>query len=159
MDKSAGKNEGEYLEELITNHVSGRVKSSSEHTSPHVLSSMRKVPFELFRNLKNVLIISGLRMILNMSWFHISSQPIRDVRMPTWRTLRQRWKVWHKTREVQDFYHRLLWRCQPWCIIQELIHIQAKGFCGQEYRRKTEAKGIFLLVYDKNPRTINRKVH
>jgi uncharacterized radical SAM protein YgiQ len=51
-NKKAGRDEGEYLEELIKNHVSGRLKVAPEHTSPHVLSSMRKVPFELFRKLK-----------------------------------------------------------------------------------------------------------
>ena len=51
-NKNAGRDEGEYLEELITNHVSGRLKVAPEHTSPHVLSYMRKVPFELFRKLK-----------------------------------------------------------------------------------------------------------
>jgi uncharacterized radical SAM protein YgiQ len=51
-NKNAGRDEGEYLEELIRNHVSGRLKVAPEHTSPHVLSYMRKVPFELFRKLK-----------------------------------------------------------------------------------------------------------
>jgi uncharacterized radical SAM protein YgiQ len=51
-NKSAGRDEGEYLEELITSHVSGRLKVAPEHTSPYVLSSMRKAPFELFRKLK-----------------------------------------------------------------------------------------------------------
>jgi uncharacterized radical SAM protein YgiQ len=51
-NKNAGREEGEYLEELIRNHVSGRLKVAPEHTSPHVLSYMRKVPFELFRKLK-----------------------------------------------------------------------------------------------------------
>ncbi len=51
-NKSAGKNEEEYLEELITNHVSGRLKVAPEHTSPGVLSFMRKVPFDLFKKLK-----------------------------------------------------------------------------------------------------------
>ena len=51
-NKSAGRDEGEYLDELIKNHVSGRLKVAPEHTSPHVLSYMRKVPFELFRKLK-----------------------------------------------------------------------------------------------------------
>jgi uncharacterized radical SAM protein YgiQ len=49
---NAGRDEGEYLEELIRNHVSGRLKVAPEHTSAHVLSFMRKVPFELFRKLK-----------------------------------------------------------------------------------------------------------
>ena len=51
-NKSAGKQETEYLEELITSHVSGRLKVAPEHTSPHVLSYMRKTPFTLFRILK-----------------------------------------------------------------------------------------------------------
>jgi uncharacterized radical SAM protein YgiQ len=51
-NKNAGRDEGEYLEELITNHVSGRLKVAPEHTSPHVLANMRKAPFDLFRKLK-----------------------------------------------------------------------------------------------------------
>lgn len=51
-NKKAGRDEGEYLEELIKNHVSGRLKVAPEHTSHHVLSYMRKVPFDLFRKLK-----------------------------------------------------------------------------------------------------------
>ena len=51
-NKSAGKAENEYLDELVTNHVSGRLKVAPEHTSPKVLAQMRKVPFELFRKLK-----------------------------------------------------------------------------------------------------------
>jgi uncharacterized radical SAM protein YgiQ len=49
---SAGRYEAEYLEELIKNHISGRLKVAPEHTSPTVLSLMRKVPFEIFRKLK-----------------------------------------------------------------------------------------------------------
>jgi uncharacterized radical SAM protein YgiQ len=51
-NKSAGRDEGEYLEELVANHVSGRLKVAPEHTSPHVLAHMRKAPFDLFKNLK-----------------------------------------------------------------------------------------------------------
>ena len=51
-NKNAGRDEGEYLEELVRNHVSGRLKVAPEHTSPHVLSYMRKAPFDLFRKLK-----------------------------------------------------------------------------------------------------------
>ncbi|OFY65287.1 MAG: YgiQ family radical SAM protein [Bacteroidetes bacterium RBG_13_43_22] len=51
-NKNAGKAENEYLDELVTNHVSGRLKVAPEHTSPKVLAQMRKVPFELFRKLK-----------------------------------------------------------------------------------------------------------
>ena len=51
-NKNAGRDEGEYLEELVVNHLSGRLKVAPEHTAPHVLSHMRKAPFELFRKLK-----------------------------------------------------------------------------------------------------------
>ena len=50
--RNAGAGEREYLEELSVNHVSGRLKVAPEHTSPHVLNLMRKVPFTLFRKLK-----------------------------------------------------------------------------------------------------------
>lgn len=49
---NAGRNEAEYLEELVTRHVSGRLKVAPEHTSSGVLSLMRKAPFDLFRKLK-----------------------------------------------------------------------------------------------------------
>jgi uncharacterized radical SAM protein YgiQ len=51
-NKNAGKIEDEYLQELIKGHVSGRLKVAPEHTSPQVLSQMRKPPFALFRKLK-----------------------------------------------------------------------------------------------------------
>jgi uncharacterized radical SAM protein YgiQ len=51
-NKSAGSVEGEYLEELVTRHVSGRLKVAPEHTAPGVLSHMRKAPFDLFKKLK-----------------------------------------------------------------------------------------------------------
>ncbi len=51
-NKKAGKAENEYLEELIVNHVSGRLKVAPEHTDTEVLNLMRKVPFELFSKLK-----------------------------------------------------------------------------------------------------------
>lgn len=42
-----------YLEELITHHVSGRLKVAPEHTSDNVLNIMRKPTFSLFRKFKN----------------------------------------------------------------------------------------------------------
>src|SRR5665811_1082033 len=50
-NKSAGKDERDFLEELVTNHVSGRLKVAPEHSSPGVLYEMRKVSFDLFKKL------------------------------------------------------------------------------------------------------------
>ena len=73
----AGKAEAEYLEELVTNHVSGRLKVAPEHTSPAVLKHMRKVPFSLFRKLKArfdaILAAHGLKF--EIIPYFISSHP------------------------------------------------------------------------------------
>lgn len=43
-----------YTEELITRHVSGRLKVAPEHTSDKVLKQMRKPPFKLFYDFKRI---------------------------------------------------------------------------------------------------------
>ena len=76
-NKSAGRDEAEYLEELVTNHVSGRLKVAPEHTSPAVLYEMRKVPFDLFRKLKKRFDNIKLKHELNYEIipYFISSHP------------------------------------------------------------------------------------
>ena len=44
----------QYTEELITRHVSGRLKVAPEHTSDHVLNVMRKPSFALFHRFKSI---------------------------------------------------------------------------------------------------------
>jgi uncharacterized radical SAM protein YgiQ len=76
-NKGAGRDEGEYLEELVTKHVSGRFKVAPEHTTPHVLSHMRKTSFDLFKKLKkrfdNIREKNGLRY--EIIPYFISSHP------------------------------------------------------------------------------------
>lgn len=43
-----------YMEELIANHVSGRLKVAPEHTSDKVLDCMRKPSFSLFYDFKDI---------------------------------------------------------------------------------------------------------
>ena len=50
---SAGKDEEQYLKELILNHTSGRLKVAPEHTDDEVLNLMRKSSFSHFRRLRN----------------------------------------------------------------------------------------------------------
>lgn len=52
-EKAATANR-QYLSELITDHVSGRLKVAPEHTSDAVLNVMRKPSFELFRKFKTI---------------------------------------------------------------------------------------------------------
>ncbi len=53
-DEKANRAAADYARELITRHVSGRLKVAPEHTSARVLKYMRKPPFELFREFKNL---------------------------------------------------------------------------------------------------------
>lgn len=52
-DEKANKSHGEYIRELITNHVSGRLKVAPEHTSDRVLKLMRKPSFDYFGKFKS----------------------------------------------------------------------------------------------------------
>jgi uncharacterized radical SAM protein YgiQ len=76
-NSSAGRDEGLYLEELVVNHVSGRLKVAPEHTSPEVLYEMRKVPFDLFKKLKKRFDSIKLRHALKYEIlpYFISSHP------------------------------------------------------------------------------------
>lgn len=49
MDHDRSGSAMQYVEQLITRHVSGRLKVAPEHTEDHVLKLMRKPSFELYR--------------------------------------------------------------------------------------------------------------
>lgn len=53
-DPAVNRSTAEYTRELITNHVSGRLKVAPEHTSDKVLYVMRKPPFEQFYRFKRI---------------------------------------------------------------------------------------------------------
>ncbi|MDD2284215.1 MAG: YgiQ family radical SAM protein [Paludibacter sp.] len=52
-DKKANESHAEYTRELITKHVSGRLKIAPEHTSDKVLKLMRKPGFKYFQQFKD----------------------------------------------------------------------------------------------------------
>ena len=53
-DEAVNRHAREYTHELITRHVSGRLKVAPEHTSDHVLAVMRKPSFKQFEAFKQV---------------------------------------------------------------------------------------------------------
>ena len=53
-DERTNRINRQYTEELITHHVSGRLKVAPEHTSDRVLSLMRKPSFRLFYDFKRI---------------------------------------------------------------------------------------------------------
>ncbi len=67
----------QYTEELITRHVSGRLKVAPEHTSDHVLNVMRKPSFALFHRFKSIFddICRRHRLRQQIIPYFISSHP------------------------------------------------------------------------------------
>lgn len=67
----------EYIEELIKNHVSGRLKVAPEHTSDKVLNLMRKPEFSLFRKFKSIFdrVNSSYKLNQQLIPYFISSHP------------------------------------------------------------------------------------
>ena len=67
----------EYAEELIKNHVSGRLKVAPEHTSNKVLATMRKPSFSLFREFKMLFdrVNSAAKLNQQIIPYFISSHP------------------------------------------------------------------------------------
>lgn len=53
IDEKTHESQVRYMEELIKNHVSGRLKVAPEHTSDNVLNLMRKPSFKLFYKFKS----------------------------------------------------------------------------------------------------------
>lgn len=53
-DEVVRKSNRQYVEELIRDHVSGRLKVAPEHTSDRVLDCMRKPGFDQFRQFKRI---------------------------------------------------------------------------------------------------------
>ncbi len=51
-NQDVNKSHSDYMKELITNHVSGRLKIAPEHTSKQVLNLMRKPSFDYFATFK-----------------------------------------------------------------------------------------------------------
>lgn len=66
-----------YMEELIANHVSGRLKVAPEHTSEKVLQCMRKPSFSLFYDFKEIFDRINRKHGLNQQLipYFISSHP------------------------------------------------------------------------------------
>ena len=94
----------QYTRELITRHVSGRLKVAPEHTSDTVLNYMRKPSFQLFYDFKRIFDRinkeEGLRQQL-IPYF-ISSHPgCREKDMAELADLTR--KMGYKLEQVQDF--------------------------------------------------------
>lgn len=76
-DAKAKQSHHEYLEDLIKNHVSGRLKVAPEHTSDDTLKIMRKPSFAYFNQFKRIFDEINKKHALNQQLipYFISSHP------------------------------------------------------------------------------------
>jgi uncharacterized radical SAM protein YgiQ len=157
-NKNAGRDEGEYLEELITKHISGRLKVAPEHTSPQVLFYMRKGPFELFRKLKkrfdNITIKHDLKC--EIIPYFISSHPgCTDTEMRDLAAEVKRLGI--KPEQVQDFTPT------PMTLSTLMYYTGFDPYTGKKMyvaRNIEDKRGQkeYFFWYKKNPKVNKRKV-
>jgi uncharacterized radical SAM protein YgiQ len=98
------KSNTEYIRELITNHVSGRLKIAPEHTSDKVLNLMRKPSFNFFGQFKVQFDRINKEAGLNQQLipYFISSHPgSTNIDMAELATLTR--KLDFRLEQVQDF--------------------------------------------------------
>lgn len=93
-----------YGDEVIRNHVSGRLKVAPEHTSDHVLKLMRKPSFDLFRKFKKIFDAVNEKGNLRQELipYFISSHPgcaLKDMGELALQTQ----ELGYKLEQVQDF--------------------------------------------------------
>ena len=76
-DEATNRHNRDYAHELISRHVSGRLKVAPEHTSDAVLQVMRKPSFELFKTFKRLFDTINTDKHLNQQLipYFISSHP------------------------------------------------------------------------------------
>ena len=94
----------EYIEELVGNHISGRLKVAPEHTSERALKIMRKPGFRLFHEFKAIFDKTSKRKGLNQHIipYFISSHPgstLKDMAELAAETK----EIGFKLEQVQDF--------------------------------------------------------
>lgn len=103
-DEESNKAAMEYARELITKHVSGRLKVAPEHTSDNVLQLMRKPPFRQFDDFKHIFNRINREAHLNQQIipYFISSHPgCREEDMAQLAVLTKRLDF--QLEQVQDF--------------------------------------------------------
>jgi len=94
----------EYVEQLVTHHVSGRLKVAPEHTEDHVLKLMRKPSFEFFKVFKEKFEAISKKKGIKQEIipYFISSHPgckPEDMALLAAKTM----KLGYKLEQVQDF--------------------------------------------------------
>ncbi len=161
-DKQKDENTARYTEELIKNHVSGRLKVAPEHTEDSVLRLMRKPSFEQFRRFREIFNRINRDNHLNQQLipYFISSHPGSTVESMAALAAETKELNFH-LEQVQDFTPT------PMTMATEMYYTGInpetgdKVFCAKNMRDKEEQR-LFFFWYkgeeQKRIRTILKKI-
>lgn len=144
-NEKAGRDEEQYLRELIVNHTSGRLKVAPEHTDDEVLYLMRKSSFRHFRKLREkfleIIRANGLKYEL-IPYF-ISAHPGTDSRkMET--LARELSDLGMHPEQVQDFTPTPMTLATAMFYLGFDPYTGKKVFVERDIARKKRQKGYFF---------------
>lgn len=124
-----------YLQQLISRHVSGRLKVAPEHTEDHVLNLMRKPSFSLFEKFKDIFDETNKACHLNQQLipYFISSPPgCREVDMAELAVKTK--KLNFHLEQVQDFTPT------PMTLATEIYYTGYNPYTGEKVYTARDAK-------------------
>lgn len=144
-NEKAGRDEEQYLRELIVNHTSGRLKVAPEHTDDEVLYLMRKSSFRHFRKLREKFleIIRANRLKYELIPYFISAHPGTDSRkMET--LARELSDLGMHPEQVQDFTPTPMTLATAMFYLGFDPYTGKKVFVERDIARKKRQKGYFF---------------
>lgn len=144
-DETLNKAAQDYTHELITKHVSGRLKVAPEHTEEHVLNLMRKPSFALFHQFKSIFDRINNRAGLRQQIipYFISSHPgctMKDMQHLSQETRAMRLD----TDQVQDFTPTPLTVATTIFATGYHPYTMEKVFCEHDPEEKKKQKSFFF---------------
>lgn len=144
-DETLNKAAQDYTNELITKHVSGRLKVAPEHTEEHVLHLMRKPSFALFHQFKSIFDRINNRAGLRQQIipYFISSHPgctMKDMQHLSKETRAMRLD----TDQVQDFTPTPLTVATTIFATGYHPYTMEKVFCEHDPEEKKKQKSFFF---------------
>ena len=144
-DETLNKATQDYTNELITKHVSGRLKVAPEHTEEHVLHLMRKPSFALFHQFKSIFDRINNRAGLRQQIipYFISSHP--GCTMKDMQNLSQETRAMRlDTDQVQDFTPTPLTVATTIFATGYHPYTMEKVFCEHDPEEKKKQKSFFF---------------
>ena len=144
-DETLNKAAQDYTHELITKHVSGRLKVAPEHTEEHVLHLMRKPSFALFHQFKSIFDRINNRAGLRQQIipYFISSHP--GCTMKDMQNLSQETRAMRlDTDQVQDFTPTPLTVATTIFATGYHPYTMEKVFCEHDPEEKKKQKSFFF---------------